>query len=312
MSAPADVFNITRRSKFRVNNRLLAVQKLLNLDENDSMDTYCDIGCGDGTISSAVADYIKSKVNYYADIHLPEETEGTLELTPSDSPEKTPSGTPESKTTPLHETRTPPKTTFIQIDEKNCVLKEVENDSVNLITCFMSMHHFKNLSAMIAECDRIAKSNCKLLIREHDANESVVPYLDFVHLLYLAQKNLSYEDFYAAYYSRVGLRNALEHHGWTHVDDYVQINEASRSQNVYYSLFVYTGIKAPWRDPRKVFCDHRLASGNLLRFISNLRDKTMYIKFLKKHNYTELEALQMLQCNNTDTFIQMLQKEKKL
>jgi len=57
--------------------------------------------------------------------------------------------------------------------------------SFDLITMFMSAHHFSDAGAMFAETRRVARAGALLLLREHDCqSEADMLYYDFVHALY--------------------------------------------------------------------------------------------------------------------------------
>lgn len=317
MSAAADVYSIVHKSKHRAAGRLSAIQKLLPVptDGDSPVQVYCDVGCGDATISTTIAAYVRSTINYYADVHLPadalNQNNDTVEQDVPIGTHSSASGTPETNECVLHEhTESKCSTTYIQIDETKCTLDVVPDTTVNLITCFMSMHHFRNLHQMMNECNRIAATNCVMIIREHDAHESVIPYLDFVHLIYLAQKNLPHNEFYAGYFTKRELRQTLEAYGWRYVNEYIQTNETGKTQQIYYSMYTRANTPTTWCEPKPTSCTHRLEHGNLCRYIFNLRDKTLYIKFLKHHGYTELQAMQLLQHTNIDLFVAALQKVK--
>ena len=59
------------------------------------------------------------------------------------------------------------------------------DDTFDLITMFMSAHHFTDASAMFKEAHRVSKSGALLLLREHDCrSEAAQLYYDAVHAFY--------------------------------------------------------------------------------------------------------------------------------
>ena len=112
---------------------------------------YVDIGCGDGKITSAIAVAISSTRTIGCDI------ENKIN---SDSPVE-----------------------YIQSTETS--IPGVKSGIAHLLTMFMSMHHFKYLSAMLDEVKRIAAPGAIIIIREHDATtESAKWFYDFTHAFY--------------------------------------------------------------------------------------------------------------------------------
>ena len=154
MSANPDKYDIVSKDIKRVDQRVETIVELLKLAalnklERDvkNVDIYLDLGCGDATISAGIASELKVNKVYCADIILPNDQKDE-------------------------------NLTYLKIDENDIEL-EIEEKSVDLITCLVSIHHFKKLSNVIAEIDRVSKIGTYLIIREHDATSTLQPFLDF-------------------------------------------------------------------------------------------------------------------------------------
>lgn len=278
MSAPTSKYNVVERDSNRTNDRLEIINELLNISgDTPLINTYLDIGCGDATISKAISESVKSKITYCADVILPDIKDEKKDIE------------------------------YLKIDEKNPKL-EILADCVDLITCLVSMHHFRNLEMMISEIDRVSKIGAYLLIREHDADSSLQPYLDFIHLIYLAQKELDPATFYSSYYKKSDLQRSLENHGWKYLQTYSYTNK--NPQKIYHSLFIFTGIKEKWNTPATQTTKYTITAGNLMKYISALSEKKIYINVLKKQGYTELQSLQLLNIISISSFMEKIKAIK--
>ena len=68
---------------------------------------------------------------------------------------------------------------YVQINQVNPRVN-VRSETVDLVTCFMSIHHFKDQTAMFAEIARILKPDGYLFVREHDADQADTEFVDFL------------------------------------------------------------------------------------------------------------------------------------
>ncbi|KAL0221637.1 hypothetical protein RCL1_001491 [Eukaryota sp. TZLM3-RCL] len=65
-----------------------------------------------------------------------------------------------------------------------------EDNSFDLVTCFVAIHHFRT-DKMLKEMARVLKLGGLLVIREHDVVETrSIPYLQFIHFLYDTRREL--------------------------------------------------------------------------------------------------------------------------
>lgn len=137
----------------RANARIRDIQVFLDQVAEDHIGAiaYLDVGCFEGHITSAVAEYLKldPKTTFGVDV-VKQPTEATFTFKLTD-------GT----------TLDFPDATF------------------DLLTMFMSAHHFQEPEKMFDESRRVAKKGAILVVREHDMSQ---PYLqlwyDLAHSLY--------------------------------------------------------------------------------------------------------------------------------
>ena len=258
-----------RDRKDRSHKRVRIIKNLLRAANACQLDTYLDLGCGDASISDSVVDEIKISSGYCADIIKPEKENKNLK--------------------------------FIQIDEDKNVLM-MPDKSIDLITCLVSIHHFKNLRKMIQEMNRISHLNTYLIIREHNANPEDQIYLDFVHLIYLIQKNVPIQDFYSSYYNRKDLRETLEQSGWKYIasEDYpAQTNY----QKIYSSIYKYVGGgKSEAKLPEKQTTKYTLQNNNLLEGIQKLTDKKLYWSYLRHRKIPDEIILYLMESISLEEF----------
>lgn len=148
--------NLTSRAKDRVN----TITQLL---EDVKVETYLDIGAGDGNITLAVKDFYK----------LPKERVFALDKKLPDIPE----------------------ITALQYQNDKIPLPD---NSVDLITLIVVLHHVTDRDAMLSEIKRILKPGGRVYIREHDDNRdpAFFKYLDMLHLLYYIAYNETHDSLY--------------------------------------------------------------------------------------------------------------------
>lgn len=108
-------------------------------DELQKPENYLDIGCGDGRITKYFGDYIGAKNIHGVDVS-------------------------DSKLTNINYTK-------VQVLQKDSKVKKwlpFPDNTFNIITAFMSLHHIGDLKLAAAEIERIMKPGAYLLIKEHD------------------------------------------------------------------------------------------------------------------------------------------------
>ena len=162
--------------------------------DNANIISYLDIGCSEGNITSAIAEYL----------HLTPQQANACDIMPlkiaNDS------------------------FTFAQ---SSATALPYDSDSFDFITMFMSAHHFTDIDAMISEVYRVARNGAFLLMREHclpaDKGSSVA-YYDISHAIYactaiarpLPVENTP-EEFMADYHRPGGFAQYRNLEQWTKI-----------------------------------------------------------------------------------------------
>lgn len=132
---------------------------------------YLDVGCSEASITESVGNALNLTGGdiYGCDVFITKEPGGKVIFTPS-----TPTSLP------------------------------YEDDSFDLVTAFMALHHFTDPEIMLSEIHRVLKPRGTYIIREHDVRDpSFGVYLDVVHALYSVVMNSEQtpESFVATYES---------------------------------------------------------------------------------------------------------------
>jgi len=144
--------------------------------------TYLDVGAGDALLTSRIGKGLGlSKGNVYAiDIPEWEEQKHNNLVVPVDV-----------------------KYSYIGENSK----MDFPDNTFNLITCYHSMHHFKDLSSMILEIKRVLKPGGYIVIREHNCDSlEMAKLIDIEHALYaiVLSNNTTYNKFIKEYYGCYG------------------------------------------------------------------------------------------------------------
>jgi len=122
----------------RVIERTDTIVNLLNIAPEVIINSYLDLGCGSAEITSAVAEALKIEKSYCADIISNPKNYSNL--------------------------------IYLQIEEKENKI-DIPDKTVDLITCLVSIHHFRNLEMVISEIDRISKPGEIILNEDYDKYE---------------------------------------------------------------------------------------------------------------------------------------------
>jgi ubiquinone/menaquinone biosynthesis C-methylase UbiE len=134
-------------SERRVANRVADVASYLTPSAN-----YVDIGAGTGDITIAIGHRIKARTIYAVDI--------------------------ENNLDKLYVANN------VQHWPPDC-LKEIEDESVGIVTAFQSLHHVRNLEEELGHIGRILAKGGHLIIREHDNSfPGLTELADIEHILY--------------------------------------------------------------------------------------------------------------------------------
>nr|QBK92947.1 MAG: SAM dependent methyltransferase [Pithovirus LCPAC403] len=145
----------------RERSRLNDIKEML--DEAGKVNEYYDIGSSEGNITKVVSNYLKINNVYAFDIDIEERKEGNI----------------------------------IYIRNKSNKIDKPSN-SADLVTTFMSLHHFDDLKAMLKEIKRVLKPGKKFIIRDHDtSNKYLAEFFNLTHLWYMvaAGDEISPEEF---------------------------------------------------------------------------------------------------------------------
>ncbi|CAF4335987.1 unnamed protein product, partial [Rotaria magnacalcarata] len=147
-------------STFKSSNHPFQVtpSNLKQIVDRQKIKSYFDLGCGDGTITAGIGDYLGlSKENLFGgDVY-----EGQNE-----------------------------QITYVKINENQSTI-DLPSNRVDLITSFVTFHHIDQLETSLSELVRILRPGGYLIVREHDCkNEHALraKYLNFVHAIMMIAK----------------------------------------------------------------------------------------------------------------------------
>ena len=143
----------------RSRSRALKTVSMLPISKTEYV-SYLDLGCADGSISGALAEELKVKELFLVDID--------------------PKWRTVCEQKQQHENFT---RTFMLIKDD---IIDLPDNSLDLITCFMVLHHVFDQNKIFSEISRVLKPGGILFVREHDIGiepKQVVPYLNLLHLV---------------------------------------------------------------------------------------------------------------------------------
>jgi len=178
---------------------------------------YMDIGCGSGNKTLNMANNLKLDISnvYGADI---------------------------SNWGPYNQKKYDHKFNFIKIEND---IINIKDNSIDLCSCILMLHHVKNLSKILQEIKRIMKPNGILILIEHnnfDDYDNLI--LDVLHMLYgyLYDKNNRYlvEPDYAKYHNYVEWNFLLDEHNFLNLESnplFTELSNNIRYDNIFYSFY---------------------------------------------------------------------------
>jgi ubiquinone/menaquinone biosynthesis C-methylase UbiE len=190
----------------RISDRISNITSLLcPLEYN--FKTYLDIGCGNAEVTHAISQTYKIQEvfgadTYHSDQYVPPHSHSNIR--------------------------------YYQVCDNFIPL---DDSSVDLITCFMSIHHFNDFERMLFEIKRVIRPGGSLFIREHDVhrhNIKLKAALDRIHT--------KYHDFNGDslhYWDRYDLQYELCRSGFQFVGSLDYPDHIPNDQAIYHSLYSY-------------------------------------------------------------------------
>ena len=185
--------------------------------ESVQIESLLDVGCSSGEVTYQFAVELRVAKTYGADIY----PAGGYQPPPvaQECEEEWPGS----------------RMTYVEIDTHKCLL-DLPDKSVQLVTCVMSMHHFRDFGKMLSEIKRVLMPDGYLFVREHDVPASK-PKL--AHKL--SQMHTKFKDHRPEepiyFWGRRELRIELNRSGFAHVRDSDFKEQETNYQAIYHSLF---------------------------------------------------------------------------
>jgi ubiquinone/menaquinone biosynthesis C-methylase UbiE len=197
------VHSIQQVNHHRLSDRLQHLLTTLQMIPKHQIVSFLDIGCGNAEITDEIGQLLHITNVYGADVFP------TLKRDPSES-----------------------KTQYHQVVDNQINLLD---HSIDLITCFMSIHHFENFPKMMTEIGRLLKPDGLLFIREHD-----VPPTNGCLIQELNEKHKQFPDHSGPinYWSRSDLHKELiDHYHFIHLADSNYPKHINNKQAIYHALY---------------------------------------------------------------------------
>lgn len=194
--------NVDKRD-FRKSERVTHLLKLLK--PNTQITSYLDIGCGNAEVTAQITKEYKIHQTYGVDVYDASDFKAIDDTTIN----------------------------YKQVIDSKI---DVPDNSIDLITCFMSIHHFVNFSTMMKEMIRVLKPGGFLFFREHDVPESNKKLKSF-----LDKKHEEYPDHPGGiinYWSRPKLKYYFVNNcAFKHIGDSDYPARNPNPQAIYHSLY---------------------------------------------------------------------------
>ena len=198
-------FNRTKNPN-RLTDRVQHLVNTFRAFSSYHINTFLDIGCGNAEITDEIATVFKIPNVYGADVYP------TLKIEPDRPVVKL--------------------TQYYQVVNNQIPLPD---HSIDLITCFMSVHHFEEFQLMMREICRLLKPNGFLFLREHD-----VPKNNQALIKFLNDKHAQFPDHSGPihYWSRMDLHEELtNHYHFTCVSHSDYPRNIPNRQAIYHDLY---------------------------------------------------------------------------
>ena len=210
-------------SQGRADYRVLDIEKIID-GLGLSTNTYLDIGCSSGNITSGIGQMLNVPIDnrYGIDVVKPKQIRDRREFT------------------------------FIQIEDEN-EQYPFEDDSFDVITILMVLHHLKNPEFVISEIKRILKYNGLVIVREHDLDGKTDTdgkiFLDMLHGFYSKvwalpgqQEDKDFTTNYFANYqtketwTKLFFQAGFVQYSDTIYDSYYNMSDIKRDYSQYYKI----------------------------------------------------------------------------
>lgn len=195
--------DITYHMYHRLSDRIKNLVKTLNDAGKPRIESFLDIGCGNGEITSEIVKVLQITDCYGADV---------IE----------------------------PKSQMTRSSYKKVINNHIDlpDYSMDLITCFMSIHHFDQYHQMMGEIMRLLKPDGYLFIREHDVPANNTRLINYLNQLHQQFNGYNYGGQPIHYMSRGELKkNLTEQYHLIHVTDSDYPDDMNNRQMIYHSLF---------------------------------------------------------------------------
>ena len=223
------------------------------------LDSYLDIGCGTGEITSEIQRELNIKNSYAADVD--------------------PFCYREPRKSSILRSQ------FVRVEDDNI---DIADDIIDLVTSFVAIHHFSNYDKMIREIVRVMKIGGLLFIREHDATPEKQPFLDLIHSVDEASRknynNNFIENYCSSFYGKDDLIQSLESYGFEFIGEKTYEKIIPNPQRLYHALLrLRSKNTEEIIVPSKVGIEgYTVLSENLLSYVKNTSDLRAFTNTLKK------------------------------
>ena len=119
---------------------------------------------------------------------------------------------------------------------------DLPDNSVDLITCLVCIHHFTEILEMFSEIRRVLKPGGLLFIREHDGSKKTNCYVDIIHLLDFIRRDIRITkelqlDLKINYLSELELTEILKQFKFNRIYNDKHAEEISNPQGIYHNLY---------------------------------------------------------------------------
>jgi len=168
--------------------------------ESRQFASYLDFGCGNQEISVEVAKGFKIPLAFAADVHPPAQKQNPL-------------------------------ISYVQVVEDRLA---IESHVVELVTCFMSLHHLENFERSVQEIVRIMKNGGYLFIREHDVGPADFRLIELLTRYH--EKFSDHQGSFTKFWGRKQLKTKLKSFGFENLRD-IEYRSIVNEKQIYHSLF---------------------------------------------------------------------------